>query len=177
MTMTTAKTAVPFTLKGVDGKDHSLSDYKSKEAVVLAFTCNHCPYAQAWEGRLIKAQADYAKKGVQVLAISTNDAVQFPADDFATMKQRAKDKGYNYPYLYDESQAVARAYGALRTPEIFVYDKHGKLRYHGVVDDNHENPEAVHHRYLRDALDAILTGRAPAIAETAPKGCTIKWKK
>ncbi|MBM3933185.1 MAG: thioredoxin family protein [SAR202 cluster bacterium] len=177
MTLTTGKTAIPFTLPGVDGKKHSLADYGKQEAVVLAFTCNHCPYAQAWEGRLIQAQADYAKKGVQVLAISSNDPVAFPADDFDHMKQRAKEKGYNYPYLFDESQAVAKAYGAARTPEIFVFDKMGVLRYHGVVDDNHENPGAVQHLYLRDALDAVLAGRAPAVADTPPKGCTIKWKK
>jgi peroxiredoxin len=168
--------AISFELPGVDGQPHALSDYEDKDVVVVVFTCNHCPYAQAWEGRLIQAQVDYADQGVQFLAISSNDAEKYPADSFDAMKERARQQGYSYPYLYDESQEVAEAYGAERTPELFVFDQDRTLRYHGTIDDNYEDPGAVEHRYLRDALDAVLAGRRPTVTETPPVGCTIKWK-
>ncbi|HHH40656.1 MAG TPA: thioredoxin family protein [Chloroflexi bacterium] len=168
--------AIPFTLPGVDDKEHSLSDYADKEAVVVIFSCNHCPYVQAWEDRMIQIQADYADKGVQLIAISANDAKKYPADSFPKMKERAREKGFNFPYLYDETQEVARAYGAERTPEVFLFDKAGVLRYHGAIDDNYEDPNAVRHHYLRDALDAVLAGQDPPVQETPPVGCTIKWK-
>ena len=169
--------AIPFELPGVDGNAHSLADYADKDSVVVFFTCNHCPYVRAWEDRMTQVQSDYGKKGVQLIAISSNDAAQYPDDDFASMKQRAKDKGFNFPYLYDESQEVARAYGAERTPEFFVFDNKGVLHYQGALDDNYEDPDAVQHQYLRDALDAVLSGQSPAVTETPPRGCTIKWKK
>ncbi len=168
--------AIPFTLPGVDDKEHALSDYADKEAVVVIFSCNHCPYVQAWEDRMIQIQADYADKGVQLIAISANDAKKYPADSFPKMKERAREKGFNFPYLYDETQEVARAYGAERTPEVFLFDKAGVLRYHGAIDDNYEDPNAVRHHYLRDALDAVLAGQDPPVQETPPVGCTIKWK-
>ncbi|RMF29196.1 MAG: thioredoxin family protein [Chloroflexi bacterium] len=168
--------AIPFTLPGVDDKEHSLADYADKEAVVVIFSCNHCPYVRAWEDRMIQIQADYADKGVQLIAISANDAKKYPADSFPKMKERAQEKGFNFPYLYDETQEVARAYGAERTPEVFLFDKAGVLRYHGAIDDNYEDPNAVRHHYLRDALDAVLAGQDPPVQETPPVGCTIKWK-
>ncbi len=168
--------AIPFTLPGVDDKEHALSDYADKEAVVVIFSCNHCPYVQAWEDRMIQIQADYADKGVQLIAISANDAKKYPADSFPKMKERAREKGFNFPYLYDETQEVARAYGAERTPEVSLFDKAGVLRYHGAIDDNYEDPNAVRHHYLRDALDAVLAGQDPPVQETPPVGCTIKWK-
>jgi peroxiredoxin len=168
--------SIDFTLPGVDGSKHTLGDYDNKSAVVVVFTCNHCPYALGWEGRFIEIQRDYAGKDVQIIAISANDAAKYPADNFDAMKQRASQQGFNFPYLYDESQAVAQAYGAERTPEIFLFDIHGVLKYHGAPDDNHEDPSAVQHAYLRDALDAVLAGQSPAIAQTQPVGCTIKWK-
>jgi peroxiredoxin len=168
--------AVPFELPGVDDRRHALVDYADKEAVAVVFTCNHCPYARAWEDRLIDIQADYADHGVQLVAISANDAKKYPADSFPRMKERSEIKGFNFPYLYDESQQVALSYGASRTPEIFLFDKGGTLRYHGTVDDNYEDPAAVNVHYLREALDAVLAGRKPPAAETNPVGCTIKWK-
>jgi len=168
--------AIPFILPGVDGKEHSLAGYTDKEAVVVIFSCNHCPYARAWEDRIIQIQADYADKGVQLVAISANDAQKYPDDSFPDMKKRAQEKGFNFPYLYDETQEIARFYGAERTPEVFLFDKHGTLHYHGTVDDNYEQPNAVKSHYLRDALDAVLADRVPAITETTPIGCTIKWK-
>jgi peroxiredoxin len=172
----TGDKAISFGLPGVDDRRHALEDYADKEAVAVVFTCNHCPYARAWEDRLIDIQADYAARGVQLLAISANDAKRYPADSFPRMKERSDQKGFNFPYLYDESQEVARAYGAQRTPEIFLFDKDATLRYHGTVDDNYEDPKAVRSHYFIDALEAVLEDREPATAETAPVGCTIKWK-
>src|SRR5215208_3121904 len=151
--------AVPFELPGVDDRRHALSDYADKEALAVVFTCNHCPYARAWEDRLIDIQADYAGRGVQLIAISANE-----------------EKGFNFPYLYDESQEIARAYGAERTPEIFLFDRDGTLRYHGTVDDNYDDPAAVRSHYFIDALQAILGGRELTTTETTPVGCTIKWQ-
>ncbi len=168
--------AAPFDLPGVDGKTHSLSDYADKKALAVIFTCNHCPYARGWEDRILQVQRDYAAQGVQVVAISANDAEKYPDDNFESMKARAQEKNFNVPYLYDESQAVARAYGAQRTPEVFLFDQTSTLRYHGAIDDNHEEPEAVKHTYLRDALDSLLSGHAPVVTSTPPVGCTIKWK-
>jgi peroxiredoxin len=159
--------AVPFELPGVDDRSHALVDYADKETVAVVFTCNHCPYARAWEDRLINIQADY---------INANDAKKYPDDSFPRMKERSEEKGFNFPYLYDESQEIARAYGASRTPEIFLFDKGGTLRYHGTVDDNYDDPAAVKTAYLREALEAVLAEREPSTAETTPVGCTIKWK-
>ncbi|MGH8067221.1 MAG: thioredoxin family protein [Candidatus Entotheonellia bacterium] len=168
--------AKPFTLPGVDGKTHALSDYKDKEALAVIFSCNHCPYVKAWEDRMVQIQADYASQGVQLLVINANDVNTVPDDSFPKMKERATEKGFNFPYLFDESQAVARAYGAERTPEVFVFDKQGRLRYHGAIDDNYDNPRAVKDHYLRAALDAVLGAKPLSVSDTQPVGCTIKWK-
>jgi peroxiredoxin len=168
--------ALPFNLPGVDGNNHSLADYSGNNAVAVIFSCNHCPYVRAWEDRIVQIQADYADKGVQLIAINANDETKYPDDSFDKMKERAKQKHFNFPYLHDESQQVARAYGAERTPEVFLFDKAGTLRYHGVVDDNYDDPKAVRVKFLREALDATLNNKAPATAETKPIGCTIKWK-
>jgi peroxiredoxin len=168
--------AISFDLVGVDDRHHALSDYAGKQALVVMFSCNHCPYVRAWEDRMVQIQADYADRGVQLVAINANDAVTHPDDSFPAMKQRAKEKAFNFPYLHDETQEIARAYGAQRTPDVFVFDRSGILCYHGAIDDNYEDPAAVQQHYLRDALDAVLAGKAPRTAETAPVGCTIKWK-
>lgn len=168
--------ALPFELIGVDGQVHGLDHYADKKAVAVIFSCNHCPYVLAWEDRMIQLQADYAEQGVQFVAIGSNDDKKYPADSFANMKTHAADKGFNFPYLRDESQAIASAYGAERTPEVFLFDTNGALVYHGAIDDNYERPEAVKETYLRDAIEAVLAGEAPARATTPPVGCTIKWK-
>ena len=167
---------IPFSLPGVDGKQHAPADYTDKKILVVIFSCNHCPYVRAWEDRMIAIQKDYAAKGVQFLAINANDVQKYPADSFEKMQERAREKGFNFPYLYDESQEIATAYGAQRTPEVFLFDEKRTLRYHGAIDDNFEEPEEVQHHYLRDALDAVLTGQNPQPAITPPVGCTIKWK-
>lgn len=175
-TLQTGAKAISFKLPGVDGRTHSLSDYGDKEAIAVIFSCNHCPYVQAWEDRMIQLQKDYASKGAQFLVISSNDPKQYPADDFEHMKARAKDKGFPFPYLFDETQEIARAYSAERTPEVFLFNKAGELRYHGAIDDNYEEPSAVKEEYFRDALEAVLAGRTPEVEDTKPVGCTIKWK-
>jgi peroxiredoxin len=167
---------IPFDLEGVDGRTHSSAAYTGRKAVAVIFSCNHCPYVRAWEERMVQIQADYASQNVQLVAVSANDAEKYPQDSLPAMKARAEEQGFNFPYLYDESQAIAQAYGATRTPEVFLFDEQRNLRYHGAIDDNYEEPAAVRHHYLRDALDAILAGQEPAVSETPPVGCTIKWK-
>jgi len=168
--------AIPFKLPGVNDKEHSFDDYADKSAVVVIFSCNHCPYVRAWEDRMVQIQADYAGKGVQLVVINANDESKYPDDSFPKMKERAREKKFNFPYLRDEPQSVARAYGAERTPEVFLFDRNSVLRYHGTIDDNYDDPKAVKEHYLRMALDAVLAGKPVSIAETKPVGCSIKWK-
>ncbi len=165
-----------FHLPGVDGKDYSLEDFKDKKVVVVMFSCNHCPTVKAYEDRFVEFQKDYKEKGVVLIAINANDDKKYPEDSFENMKIRAREKGFNFPYLRDESQRIARAYGAERTPEVYVFDEKRLLRYHGRIDDNVYEPDQVRQRYLRDAVDAVLEGRKVSVEETEPVGCTIKWK-
>ena len=167
-------TAADFTLPGVDGRDHTYSEYEGGPGVAVVFTCNHCPYAQAWEGRLVGIGRDYAGR-FPLVAISSNNAAAFPEDSFEEMGKRAMTLGYTFDYLYDESQVVARACGAERTPEVFVFDAGRRLVYHGAIDDSRDEPAVTQH-YLRDALDALLEGREPPVADTPPVGCSIKWR-
>ncbi len=174
--LSTGDSAVDFELPGVDGRTHSLSEFDDAEVLVVIFSCNHCPYVRAWEDRMVEIQRDLAAAGVQLIAINSNDDTKYPEDSFEVMKERAREKGFNFPYLRDESQEVAAAYGAERTPEVFVFDRERKLRYHGAIDDNYEDPSAVKSHYLRDAISALLRGEAPPVEETQPVGCTVKWR-
>lgn len=167
---------IPFSLNGTDGRTLRPEDVAQAKVLGVIFTCNHCPYARAWEDRLIRIQRDYANRGVRLILINSNDPAKVPDDSFDQMKARAQAKGYPFPYVFDETQEVAKAYGATRTPEIFLFDDSRTLRYHGAPDDNYEDPAAVQHHYLRDALDALLAGSAPSTPATKPVGCTIKWK-
>jgi len=157
---------------GVDGKKHSLSDYSDAKAVVLIFTCNHCPVAKAYEDRIIELTKDYRDKGVQVVAVNVNN---LPADRLDKMKERAKAKGFNFPYLYDPTQAMGHDYGATVTPHVFVFDKNRKLVYRGAIDDS-MNPSSKKKDYLRNALDAVLAGKTPPEAVTKEFGCSIKYE-
>ena len=157
---------------GVDDKQHSLSDYKDAKLIVLVFTCNHCPVAKAYEDRLIALQKDYKDKGVQVIAVNVNN---IPEDRLDRMKERAKEKGFNFPYIYDSSQKMGHDYGARVTPHVFVLDSERKIAYIGAIDDNMD-PAKVKKHYLRDALDALLQGKTPPVAETKAFGCTIKYE-
>ncbi len=172
----TGEKAIQFTLPGVDGKDHSLGDYAGKNAVAVIFSCNHCPYVRAWEDRMVQIQTDYMSRGVQLLAVNANDETKYPEDSFDKMKERSREKRFNFPYLRDETQKVARNYGAQRTPEVFLFDKNLILQYHGAIDDNYDDPKAVKEHYFRNALDALLAGKSSSLTETKPVGCTIKWK-
>ncbi|MBI2973735.1 MAG: thioredoxin family protein, partial [Armatimonadetes bacterium] len=167
---------IPFSLMGTDGRTHTSDEYRQAKVFGMIFTCNHCPYARAWEHRLIEAQRAYAGSGVQFVLINSNDPAKYPDDGFEQMQRRAKEKAYPFPYLFDETQEIARAYGATRTPEIFLFDADRVLRYHGAPDDNYEDPTAVTRHHLREAVGALLAGRRPEITETRPVGCTIKWK-
>ena len=167
--------APQFDLPGVDGQNHSLDSYTDADVLVLVQSCNHCPYVQAWEGRLSEIATDYADRGVRVVAVNSNDAGSHPEDSFDKMRKRSREQGFTFEYLYDEPQAVARALDAERTPEVFVYDRDRRLRYHGAIDDNRDET-GVSQRYLRDALDALLAGNDPPVAETPPVGCTVKWR-
>jgi peroxiredoxin len=169
--------APDFSLPGTDGQTHSLADFAGAKALVVIFSCNHCPYVKAYEDRIIQAQKDYAGKGARFVAINANDASKYPEDGFAEMKKRAQEKGFNFPYLRDDSQETARRYGATHTPHLFVFDAGRRLAYTGKFDDNWEHPEKVRERYLAAALDDLVAGRAPRTAETFAIGCTIKWKK
>ena len=159
-TIDVGKAGPSFNLKGVDGKLHGLKDYADKKAVVVVFTCNHCPAAVAAEDRLIQLQKDYAAKGVQLVAINPNEDKGHPTDSFDHMVKRAAEKKFNFPYLRDETQEVAKAYGALRTPHVFLLDQGRKVAYRGRIDDNMDDPDAITRHDLREAIDEVLRGQA-----------------
>ncbi len=168
--------APPFSLPGVDGKTWSLSDFKDIPFLVVTFWCNHCPYVQAWEGRTIALQKEFASKGVRFVLINANDDREYPEDRFERMVARAKEKGYPFPYLRDASQNVARAYGALVTPHPMLFGPDRRLLFQGRIDDNHSEPSRVKHRFLRDALEAAIAGRPIPEAELPVLGCSVKWR-
>ena len=157
---------------GTDDQKHALADYKEAKLLVLVFTCNHCPVAQAYQDRLIALTKDFQPKGVQVVAVNVNN---MEADRLEPMKKRAKEKGFNFPYLYDATQKIGRDYGATVTPHVFLLDKDRKVVYMGAVDDN-MNAEKVKIHYLRDAVEALLAGKTPPQAVTAPFGCHIRYE-
>lgn len=159
-------------LEGIDGKAHSLADLKDAKAVVVVFTCNHCPVAKAYEERLVALDRDYKDKGVALVAINVSNA---EVDKLPAMKERAEEKGFEFSYLYDPSQEIGRAYGAKVTPHAFLLDKEKKLVYRGAIDDS-QKAEKVEKHSLRDALDAVLAGKKPAVAETDQFGCGIGYE-
>jgi len=165
-----------FSLKNVDGNMVSLNDFTGKKAVVAVFSCNHCPYAQSYQNRLISLQKEYGPQGVQFVLINPNDAKKQPQDSYANMQIRAKEKGYPFPYLQDESQQVAKAYGASRTPEAFLIVG-SRVVYRGRIDDNTEENQ-VKQRDLKNALDLVLASTPEKIdpKQTKAFGCTIKWR-
>jgi peroxiredoxin len=172
--------AADFHLKNVDGTNVSMKDYPDTRGFVVIFTCNHCPFAKAYEDRIIAIHNEYSPKGMPVIAINPNDPELVSADSFEEMKKRAKEKNFPYPYLVDETQEVYKQYGATRTPHVFVLKKqHNDLivSYIGTIDDNYQDASKVQTRYLADALDALLDGKKPDPAVTKAIGCTIKTKK
>jgi peroxiredoxin len=175
MTTALGERAPEFELPATDGQRYTL-DAERVPATVVYWTCNHCPYALAWHDRLLDVARDYSDRGVRVLAISSNDPDRSPTDSFEAMTDRVeREGGWPHPYLYDETQEVARRWGAERTPEVYVLDSDLRLRYHGAPDADYEDPSQGA-AWLRQALDEVLKGREPDPAETAPEGCTIKWR-
>lgn len=168
-----------FKLKNIDGNMVSLSDYKGAKGFIVTFTCNTCPYSVMYEDRIIALHEKYAKKGYPVVAINSNDVTKKPGDSFDAMQERAKEKGFGFKYLYDESQEVATRFGATRTPHMFILktDKKGyQLKYIGAVDDNARDAASVNEPFTAQAVDALLAGKAIEKTETKAIGCTIKWK-
>lgn len=158
---------------GIDDQQHRLADYGKAKAIVLVFTCNHCPVAKAYEDRLVALQKDYKERGVQLIAVNVNNMA---ADRLEPMKERAKEKKFNFPYLYDSTQKIGLDYGATKTPEVFLLDQQRKLAYHGAIDDS-QNPDKVKTQHLREALNAVLAGKKPPKTEASAFGCGIKYEK
>jgi peroxiredoxin len=172
--------AADFKLKNIDGKWVSLGDYKDAKGFIVIFTCNHCPYAKAYEDRIVALDKKYAPEGFPVIAINPNDATAYPDDSYENMQKRAKEKGFTFPYLYDEQQTVYPQYGATRTPHIFILAKAGDemtVEYIGAIDDNYEDASKVTIKYVENAVDALLAGNKPEVTSTKAIGCSIKAKQ
>ena len=165
-----------FSLTGVDDKTYSLNDFSDKKILIVIFSCNHCPYVQAYEDRIMELQNEFEKDGVQIIAINSNDDIKYADDSFDEMKKRAATRGFNFPYLRDETQDAAKAFGATHTPQIFLFNNERKLKYEGKIDDNWQEPDKVKSKYLRDAILEVLVEKEVSVPETFSIGCTIKWK-
>ena len=163
-------------LKNVDGKEVTIGEEAGAKGTLVVFTCNHCPYVKAWEDRIAALGNEYEKKGIGVIAINSNNPEKNTEDGFEGMQARAKEKNLGFPYAVDATSGVAKAFGATKTPEVFLFDANGKLAYHGAVDDNSESAEGVKAHYLKDAMDAVLAGKAASPAETKALGCGIKFR-
>ncbi len=175
-TLQLGEVAPDFNLPGVDDRIYSLADLADAKAAVIVFSCNHCPYVIGSEDRLIALHHDYTPRGMGLIAINSNEADNHPTDSFEHMVEHADEKGFEFPYVRDESQDVARSYGALRTPHFFVFDAERKLRYTGRMDDNPRIAAEATTQELRDAIDAVLADREVAVPLTNPLGCNVKWK-
>ncbi|MFN8416431.1 MAG: thioredoxin family protein [Cytophagaceae bacterium] len=169
-----------FNLKNIDDKMVSLASKNDAKGFIVVFTCNHCPYAVKYEDRIIALNNKYQKLGYPVIAINSNDATQYPDDNFDNMKKRAKSKGFTFPYLVDETQDIAKAYGATKTPHVFVLQKVNTdlvVKYIGAIDDNTDDATAAKEKYVEQAVDALLAGKEVPVTTTKAIGCGIKWKK
>ncbi len=172
--------ATDFKLKNIDGKMVSLSDFKSAKGFIIVFTCNHCPYAKKYEDRIIELDKKYKAQGYPVIAINPNDPNVQPEDSYQQMIERAKQKGFTFPYLADEGQKIYPQYGATKTPHVFVLKKeNGKniVKYIGAIDNNYDNPNDVSEYYAQDAVNALIKGEPVKMTKTVAIGCTIKVKK
>lgn len=169
-----------FKLKNVDGKMVSLADYKDAKGFIVVFTCNHCPFSKKYENRINALNKKYANSGYPVIAINSNDATQHPEDSYQGMRERAREKQFSFPYLHDETQEIATAFGAAKTPHVYILQKEGndlRVKYIGAIDDNSDSEKEVKEKYVENAVDALLSGKPVAVTETKAIGCTIKWKK
>lgn len=167
-----------FKLKNVDGQYVSMSDYKEAKGFIVVFTCNHCPYAKAYEDRIIALDKKYASKGYPVIAINPNDAEKVPDDSYKNMQKRAKEKGYTFPYLVDATSEIAKTYGAKYTPHVFLLEKKQKdlrVAYIGAIDDNYRDADGVEEPFLENAIGSLMSGKKIEKDQTRAIGCTIKW--
>lgn len=169
--------APDYSLRGVDGKSYTLSSFKDKKVLVIMFICNHCPYVKAIEDRILAFAQDYSPRSVQVVGICANDPTDYPEDSPENLRKQWQEKNYGFPYLVDETQEVAKAYGAVCTPDIYVFDSARTLAYHGQFDNNWQDPRKVTRRDLKEAVEALLQGKSPSKEQTPSMGCSIKWKK
>lgn len=172
--------AADFKLKNIDGKMVSLSDFKSAKGFIVVFTCNHCPYAKKYEDRIVELDKKFKDQGYPVIAVNPNDPNVQPEDGYKQMIERAKQKGFTFPYLVDEGQKIYPLYGATKTPHVFILQKeNGKniVKYIGAIDNNYENPNDVSEYYVQDAVNALIKGEPVKMNKTVAIGCTIKVKK
>lgn len=165
-----------FSLIGTDDKIYSLESFAQKNYVMIIFSCNHCPYVLAYEERIKSLQEEFRDNGFGVIAINSNDEINYPEDSFSNMKKRAEEIGFNFHYLRDETQQTAKAFGAESTPEIYLFDESRDLVYTGKIDDNWSSPEKVNNRYLRNAVLELIESKPVSVPETFAIGCSIKWK-
>jgi peroxiredoxin len=165
-----------FQLPAVDGRVYARGDFAGSPVLVVMFICNHCPYVKAVEDRLIALAREHGPRGVQLVGICSNDAKEYPDDAFERLAERWRERGYGFPYLHDEPQTVARAFGAVCTPDIFVYDRDRRLAYRGRIDDSWKDASKVTTRELAAALDALLAGQRPPALQKPSMGCSIKWR-
>jgi peroxiredoxin len=169
-----------FSLKNVDNKNVSLAQFASAKGFIVVFTCNSCPVAKKYESRVEQLDKEFRPKDYPVIAISSNDVTVNPGDSFEDMQKRAKTEAYTFPYLYDESQVVAKQFGATNTPHVYVVAKEGSkmvVKYIGAIDNNADDASKADKKYVDDAVNSLIEGKAPAITATKAIGCGIKWKK
>lgn len=174
------ETVADFKLKNTNGKMVALSDYKNAKGVIVIFDCNTCPYSQRYNDRILALNKKYAPKNFPVVLVQPNDPAISAGDSFDEMVKQAKNKGYDMPYLFDETQSVAKAFGATNTPHVFVLKKEGadfKVSYIGAIDDSATDPAAVSKKYVEEVVDTLLAGNDVVTSKTKALGCTIKWKK
>jgi peroxiredoxin len=172
--------AKDFSLKNIDGNMVSLKNNREAKGFIIVFTCNHCPFAQAYEQRIIDLDKKFKPLGYPVIAINPNDPAIVPDDSFDNMVKTAKDKSYTFPYLFDETQQTAKAFGATKTPHVYVLSKNKMkltVSYIGAIDNNTDNPDKADKKYVEDAVNELLSGKTVTVTETKAIGCGIKWKK
>lgn len=172
--------AQDFTLKNIDGNMVSLSDYEDEKGIIIIFTCNSCPYAKMYEDRIIQLHKDFESKGFPVLAIMPNDVTQKPEDSFSEMKKRAEEKSYGFPYVIDETQEIAKAFGATKTPHVFLLNNDEdefQVSFIGAIDDNVRNEKEVEIKYVENAINELLADKPVTKTKAVAIGCTIKWSK
>lgn len=168
--------ATTVKMKDVSGRMVSIADVRGEKGTMVMFSCNACPWVKAWETRIAELGNRAQEMGFGVIVINPNDPAKVAEDSYEVMQQRAKERGFKFPYVVDDTSGVAKAFGATRTPEVFLFDAAGKLVYHGAIDDNAREPEKVEKRYLADALNAVAKGAPVPVAETKAIGCTLKWR-